>query len=176
MKNIFYTVALIGLLASGCQKQNIVQTAPPEPILCTQDAKLCPDGSYVGRAGPKCEFTACPDPKATTTPPIVNNLTSGIKGAITIGPICPVEKNPPDPNCAPRPYSMTILVKSADGQKTITQFTSDSNGNFKLTLGPGIYLLSSGTAKQFPNFVNEQVTVEKNKYTLLNLQVDSGIR
>ncbi len=27
---------------------------------CTKDAKLCPDGSTVGRTGPKCEFTECP--------------------------------------------------------------------------------------------------------------------
>ena len=27
---------------------------------CTMDAKLCPDGSSVGRSGPKCEFAACP--------------------------------------------------------------------------------------------------------------------
>lgn len=32
-----------------------------EPVACTQDAKLCPDGSYVGRVGPDCEFTLCPD-------------------------------------------------------------------------------------------------------------------
>ena len=27
---------------------------------CTQEAKLCPDGSSVGRAGPNCEFAPCP--------------------------------------------------------------------------------------------------------------------
>jgi hypothetical protein len=27
---------------------------------CTLDAKRCPDGSYVGRVGPKCEFAPCP--------------------------------------------------------------------------------------------------------------------
>src|SRR3989344_9303938 len=31
-----------------------------EVIFCTQEAKQCPDGSYVGRTGPKCEFAACP--------------------------------------------------------------------------------------------------------------------
>ncbi|MCX6791304.1 MAG: hypothetical protein NTV62_03930, partial [Candidatus Gribaldobacteria bacterium] len=30
---------------------------------CTADAKQCPDGSYVGRTGSKCEFTACPTTK-----------------------------------------------------------------------------------------------------------------
>lgn len=29
-------------------------------VACTMDALLCPDGSYVGRSGPNCEFTACP--------------------------------------------------------------------------------------------------------------------
>lgn len=28
--------------------------------VCTADAKLCPDGSYVPRTGPKCEFASCP--------------------------------------------------------------------------------------------------------------------
>lgn len=28
-------------------------------IVCTQEAKLCPDGSYVARSGPHCEFAPC---------------------------------------------------------------------------------------------------------------------
>lgn len=28
--------------------------------MCTQEVKLCPDGSYVGRKSPTCEFAACP--------------------------------------------------------------------------------------------------------------------
>jgi hypothetical protein len=31
-----------------------------ERTACTQEAKLCPDGSYVGRTGPNCEFAPCP--------------------------------------------------------------------------------------------------------------------
>ena len=30
------------------------------PTACTMEAKLCPDGSAVGRVGPKCEFAPCP--------------------------------------------------------------------------------------------------------------------
>ncbi|MFA6446059.1 MAG: hypothetical protein WCW14_02300 [Candidatus Paceibacterota bacterium] len=30
-----------------------------KPIACTMDAKMCPDGTYVGRSGPNCEFV-CP--------------------------------------------------------------------------------------------------------------------
>lgn len=27
---------------------------------CTEEAKICPDGSAVGRSGPNCEFAPCP--------------------------------------------------------------------------------------------------------------------
>lgn len=33
---------------------------------CTMDAKMCPDGSVVGRTGPYCEFAACPAAPAVT--------------------------------------------------------------------------------------------------------------
>lgn len=29
-------------------------------VACTMDAKICPDGSAVGRQGPNCEFAKCP--------------------------------------------------------------------------------------------------------------------
>ncbi|MFA6254333.1 MAG: hypothetical protein WC640_03780 [Candidatus Paceibacterota bacterium] len=34
--------------------------AEPNQVACTQEAKVCPDGSSVGRQGPNCEFAACP--------------------------------------------------------------------------------------------------------------------
>lgn len=30
------------------------------PIACTMDAKMCPDGTYVGRIPPNCDFEVCP--------------------------------------------------------------------------------------------------------------------
>lgn len=35
-----------------------------EQVVCTMDAKLCSDGTYVGRSGPMCTFAECP---TTTT-------------------------------------------------------------------------------------------------------------
>lgn len=35
----------------------------PNQTACTMEAKICPDGSAVGRSGPKCEFDPCPTPK-----------------------------------------------------------------------------------------------------------------
>lgn len=34
--------------------------ASPSVSVCQLDAKICPDGSSVGRTGPNCEFAACP--------------------------------------------------------------------------------------------------------------------
>ena len=38
------------------------QPKDSQPTACTMDARRCPDGSYVGRTGPKCEFV-CPATK-----------------------------------------------------------------------------------------------------------------
>lgn len=37
------------------------------PVACTMEALLCPDGSGVGRSGPKCEFAACPNSASAYT-------------------------------------------------------------------------------------------------------------
>lgn len=36
------------------------QTQGDEGVYCTQEAKECPNGTFVGRIGPKCEFAPCP--------------------------------------------------------------------------------------------------------------------
>ena len=35
-------------------------TPVDDTIACTMEALLCPDGSYVGRVPPSCEFAPCP--------------------------------------------------------------------------------------------------------------------
>lgn len=44
------------ILTLGCTQQ----TPPMNNTACTQEAKVCPDGSSVGRTGPNCEFAPCP--------------------------------------------------------------------------------------------------------------------
>lgn len=34
---------------------------PSDPVACTMDAKICPDGSAVGRIAPNCDFARCPN-------------------------------------------------------------------------------------------------------------------
>ncbi len=40
--------------------QNVAREGWNKPVACTEEAKLCPDGSGVGRTGPNCEFAPCP--------------------------------------------------------------------------------------------------------------------
>ena len=40
---------------------------PPQKTACTLEAKLCPDGTSVGRTGPNCEFSPCPTPEESTS-------------------------------------------------------------------------------------------------------------
>ncbi|MEK7117809.1 MAG: hypothetical protein AAB861_03490 [Patescibacteria group bacterium] len=39
--------------------------SPDDNVVCTQDALACPDGSYVGRTGPNCEFVCSTLPPGT---------------------------------------------------------------------------------------------------------------
>jgi len=54
----------IGALVWSIYSGTIIDSASndsSEQFTCTQEAKLCPDGSSVGRSGPNCEFAACPN-------------------------------------------------------------------------------------------------------------------
>ena len=72
-KNIVIVVllAVIVILLAMNFKFNKQEDAP-QYVMCTAEAKLCPDGSAVGRTGPKCEFAACPS--VTTTTNTISNV------------------------------------------------------------------------------------------------------
>lgn len=54
---IFVLLLTIGIgLAMYFENENSIVD---EPIACTADAMQCPDGTWVGRTGPNCEFV-CP--------------------------------------------------------------------------------------------------------------------
>jgi hypothetical protein len=52
-----YTDQILSTLSFS---QETKQMNPGNKTVCTMEAKLCPDGSSVGRTGPNCEFAACP--------------------------------------------------------------------------------------------------------------------
>lgn len=65
---LLLTIAAIAISALVLVNTASAQTA------CTMDAMICPDGTAVGRTGPKCEFAACPGTQ--TGKPLFNIQTS----------------------------------------------------------------------------------------------------
>lgn len=61
MKTLVAGVVLILVIGIGGFIYRNVQerTGGSQQIACTAEAKICPDGSSVGRTGPACEFTPC---------------------------------------------------------------------------------------------------------------------
>jgi hypothetical protein len=58
---IFLFIALVIIAALiGTVGYFILRPTAPAQVACTQEAKICPDGSTVGRVGPNCEFASCP--------------------------------------------------------------------------------------------------------------------
>ena len=44
-------------------------------VACTDEAKLCPDGSYVGRTEPNCAFAECPTTNTNSNTNATNSST-----------------------------------------------------------------------------------------------------
>lgn len=72
---IISIIIVIALLAAEAAAFYYVYHQPPttnsnfpQQTACTLEAKLCPDGSYVGRTGPHCEFSPCPGPISVPAP------------------------------------------------------------------------------------------------------------
>lgn len=60
---------LIGYVVATKMLTKSTTTTPNsgDEIACTADAKICPDGSSVGRSGPTCEFSPCPGTQTVIT-------------------------------------------------------------------------------------------------------------
>lgn len=67
-KSFFGALGAGLLLALGLAAWHYTFQADPEPVACTMEAKQCPDGSYVGRTGPSCEFAPCPGTPVSEAP------------------------------------------------------------------------------------------------------------
>lgn len=101
---------------------------------------------------------------------------SGIKGIVTIGPVCPVMMNPPDSECADKPYKTKLRILKADTDYVVFA-EPDINGNFSVDLEPGSYFITvPDLSKPMPSLSETRVTVFDKKYSEINLQFDSGIR
>ncbi len=241
------------------------------PVACTMEAKICPDGSAVGRSGPKCEFAQCPSlaasgsalrvgeerkigdvsitlnsitqdsrcasdvqciwagavtvnvkladalhsevadissnlsphifggnkisiisvaPAPVSTKAIlksdyiitfhvekvVTKQEATVKGMVTLSPTCPVERIPPDPNCAPKPYRTAIQVFLSDGTELVKTLQSQSDGSFTFTLPFGDYTILAGAGEVLPRCAPTALMLRTANPSPVNISCDTGIR
>lgn len=177
--------AIVAFAIAGGGVYWFVSRPPAANIACTMEAKVCPDGSYVGRVPPSCDFAACPAATSSTATTTGGNGSgiggivpsgSGIQGIVLLGPTCPVERFPPDPNCADRPYATLVAVFPANDPVHAVRITeSDASGTFSVALPPGDYTLGAGQSA-LPRCAHPAVTVTSGAYATTTIYCDTGIR
>lgn len=64
-----------------------------------------------------------------------------LTGRATAGPVCPVERVPPDPNCAPRPVAGAVLVIITVAGAEVGQARTAADGSFAFDVPEGDYTL-----------------------------------
>jgi hypothetical protein len=118
-------------------------------------------------------FAGCEDKK---------NTDRGIlKGTISIGPLCPVVRIPPDPACLPTAETYKayqVDVYTSDGVNKIAELIPSLDGNFTSELPAGNYkinlentLVSVGRSN-----LPLEITIQNNDTLIINVDIDTGIR
>lgn len=112
---------------------------------------------------------------ATPTP-----QESGVlEGHVTIGPLSPVViAGQPEPTPAPEVYAAyPIVIYEPDGKTEVARVTAGADGNYRLVLPVGTYLVNTqpeGIA--FSKDLPQEVTVLNGQVTRLDVDIDTGIR
>lgn len=167
MGKTFFIILIILVIATLGVAAFAIFRNSPERIACTMEAKQCPDGSYVGRVGPNCEFAPCPAVRMGM-----------LEGQMTIGPICPVERI--DHPCKPTPEMFAakkVFVYGSDKATLVATLTPDSDGKFSMPLPAGSYyadMTRQGVGRI--SGIPASFRIEDGKTTTLNIEVDTGIR
>ena len=99
----------------------------------------------------------------------------GIGGRATAGPVCPVERFPPDPSCAARPVVGAVIVIQDEAGAEVARTTTERDGTYFIQLPAGTYAVVPQPATGLMGTPAPQtVTVEF--VTELDLSYDTGIR
>jgi hypothetical protein len=104
-----------------------------------------------------------------------------LKGTISIGPLCPVEKDPPDPACLPTAETYKaypVYVCTPDDSKKIALISPSLDGSFETELAPGKYLVILDKVQINIGSSNlpQEVTINSFETTVISIEIDTGIR
>jgi len=115
--------------------------------------------------------------KDTTESPVgILPFDSGVMGKVLLGPVCPVMREGDD-SCNDKPYSVVIDVFSkGNDNNPFSRVESDKEGNYKVMLPPGNYILKPKNEKIFPRCEEREVAIKPSVLQEVNLSCDTGIR
>ena len=105
-----------------------------------------------------------------------------LKGKVTIGPLCPVERNPPDPSCQPTEETYrawALAVVEAQSKKEVVVIIPQLDGTFSVQLPPGDYMVDlqkSNNAIGKGGGLPLSVTINDGHTTTASINIDTGIR
>ena len=97
----------------------------------------------------------------------------GITGIILLGPQCPVESLE-DP-CPDLPYQAWLDVRTAGGV-LVGRVQSGEDGQFRVGLPSGAYVLNPESGNPFPIASEMEVDVAEGLFTDVTVNFDTGIR
>ncbi len=130
-----------------------------------------PDGavSMVSEGGQPVPADAWPSP--------IGAGRTGIGGTAVAGPVCPVERVPPDPACAPRPVANATVVIRDRGGSEVARIVTASDGSFFVELAAGDYVVEPQPVEGLMGTAGAQdVAVVDGAATAIQLDYDTGIR
>jgi len=125
--------------------------------------------------------TSAPATTVTSTATSVAPAASAVRGTVAFSPVCPVEKVPPDPACAPRPGAARITLLRPDGS-VAAQGAAGADGHFALPVGPGDYTVqavpvaASATTGRPCVVTPSSVVVTPGNVSTVTVACDTGIR
>jgi hypothetical protein len=101
-----------------------------------------------------------------------------LEGQVTIGPISPVERPGEPQPIPPEVYqARKVMVYDQSGKKLVAEVDLSSQGYYRVELRPGIYTIDiNRTGIDHSSEVPTQVVIESGEATLLNIDIDTGIR
>jgi len=111
----------------------------------------------------------------------INHEGSGfLEGKIAIGPLCPVEMNPPQPGCQPTEETYKnwqIAIWTSDRNIKVAQINPELDGSYKVELLVGSYIADFEKEQTFgANNLPTTITITNGETTNLDINIDTGIR
>ena len=168
-----------------------------DPLLASAGAAASPPSvssaspSVAAPTSPPVQPTPTKRPAPATTPKPTSAGTAGapiaipssggpwLVGVALAGPVCPVERNPPDPACAPRPVAGAVVVVRDSGGQVVAQAVTAADGTYRAAVPAGSVTVDAQPVAglmRAPAPVSAVVPSGPAAWVRVDLAYDTGIR